>query len=275
MDKMHFQPLTEDEIHSLVDSQLSPAERATLQVRLEQDDSAKATLAKWHQQRSALRGLYQGIEDEALPAPLLAAAHQAISSQQSINAWWRWGGMAAGVILAFSIGWIASSTWHGDGQVGATSPALAKAQAEQAFARQASFAHVVYAPEVRHPVEVSAADQAHLIQWLSKRLGRPLKVPNLSDQGFELVGGRLLPGDAGARAQFMFQNTAGTRITLYLGAVDKVLAAGRAQETGFRFSADGPIPDFYWIDQGFGYALAGPVPHADLMKLAEAVYRQL
>ena len=74
------------------------------------------------------------------------------------------------------------------------------------FVRQAAGVHAVYQPEQRHPVEVGAARQDHLVQWLSKRLGRPLKVPVLSTQGFELVGGRLLPGDASARAQFMYQN---------------------------------------------------------------------
>jgi anti-sigma factor RsiW len=72
--------------------------------------------------------------------------------------------------------------------------------------RQAGFAHAVYLPEKRHPVEVAAAEQDHMVQWLSKRLGKPLKIPQLGAQGFELVGGRLLPGDSGARAQFMFQN---------------------------------------------------------------------
>ena len=41
-------------------------------------------------------------------------------------------------------------------------------------------AYAVYAPEVRHPVEVAATQQEHLVQWLSKRLGRPLKVPDLT-----------------------------------------------------------------------------------------------
>jgi tetratricopeptide (TPR) repeat protein len=30
-----------------------------------------------------------------------------------------------------------------------------------------------------------ASEQAHLLQWLSKRLGQPRKVPNLSEQGYE------------------------------------------------------------------------------------------
>jgi hypothetical protein len=37
--------------------------------------------------------------------------------------------------------------------------------------------------------------EAHLIQWLSKRLGRQLIAPDLTAGGFQLMGGRLLPAD--------------------------------------------------------------------------------
>jgi anti-sigma factor RsiW len=155
-------------------------------------------------------------------------------------------------------------------------------RSSQAFAHQAALAHAVFSPEVRHPVEVGAAEQDHLVQWLSKRLGRPLKVPVLASQGYTLVGGRLLPGEGGARAQFMFQNAAGLRVTLYLGALDaRPAAAGRSadapgnRETAFRYSTDGPVPSFYWVDQGFGYALSGAVSREELMRLAQLVYRQL
>ena len=97
----------------------------------------------------------------------------------------------------------------------------------------------------------------------------------LAPLGYELVGGRLLPGEAGARAQFMYQNVAGTRITLYLGVLDQGASGAPTQETGFHLGTGGPVPNFYWMDQGFGYALAGPVPRDTLMQLAEAVYRQL
>jgi anti-sigma factor RsiW len=272
MNRTSSRPLTEDEIHTLVDDQLAPDALTTLQTRLAQDPAAQATVTKWRRQRDALRSLHQHLVDQPVPATLVTAARQTAASQQDINQWWRWGGMAAGVMLAFGVGWFSHTAWQGEGRPSST---LARASGAPDFARQASFAHAVYAPEKRHPVEVTAAEQEHLVQWLSKRVGKPLKVPHLEEQGYELVGGRLLPGEAGARAQFMFQNAAGTRITLYLGAMDKSGAGADVRETGFQFRADGPIPSFYWIDQGFGYALSGPVPRDALMKLAEAVYRQL
>ncbi len=273
-----------DRINALVDGRLQPEDQAKAMAQLGGDAEALDTLRAWQAQRESLRALHRPLLDEAIPESLLAAARRSQQGQQQVDQWWRWGGMAAAVTLAFGVGWLSN------GQLSKTSAQLmAAGKAPQSFIHQASLAHAVYSPEVRHPVEVTAAQQEHLVQWLSKRVGKPLKVPVLAGQGYELVGGRLLPGEGGARAQFMFQNQAGLRLTLYLGSVDggpaKTGSAGTAaappvekpnsQETAFRYSADGPVPSFYWVEQGFGYALSGPVSKDELMKLAQLVYQQL
>lgn len=262
-------PLTEAELHALVDGQLSAQDRAALDVRLAQDPSAQAMVARWAEQRERLRGLHARVLDDPVPETLLAAAQQTAGAHQRIQHWWKLGGIAASVVLAFGGGWMSNSVWKSQNTL-----QVARQTPSAEFVRQARFAHVVYAPEKRHPVEVAAAERDHLVQWLSKRVGRPLKVPDLQPQGYELVGGRLLPGDSGARAQFMFQNAAGVRITLYLGAMNGPNGSA-TQETAFRFAADGGVPSFYWTDQGFGYALSGPLERQALMQLAETVYRQL
>ena len=275
MNRITPHPLSDEELQALVDDQVPVSARQALEERLARDLDAQATVAKWQQQRAALRGLHKQLLTEPIPPTLLAAAQRTAASQQAINQWWRWGGMAAGVLLAFGLGWLSHTAWSGEGLLMSAGNTLAKAANPRDFARQASIAHAAYAPEVRHPVEVTAVEQDHLVQWLSKRVGKPLKIPKLGSEGYELVGGRMLPGEAGARAQFMFQNAAGTRITLYLGAMNPGATGADARETAFHFAPDGPVPSFYWVDQGFGYALAGPVPRDVLMKLAEAVYRQL
>ena len=69
---------------------------------------------------------------------------------------------------------------------------------------------------------------------------------------------------------------AGSRVTLYLGAIDAATPPGLPdKETGFRYEPQAGVPSFYWVDQGFGYALAGQLPREALMKLANAVYQQL
>ncbi|MBX9817276.1 MAG: hypothetical protein K2X79_04560 [Burkholderiaceae bacterium] len=49
----------------------------------------------------------------------------------------------------------------------------------------------------------------------------------------------------------------------------------RTQESAFRFANEGAISSFYWVAQGFGYALSGPLPRDRLMQLVQAVYPQL
>jgi anti-sigma factor RsiW len=145
-------------------------------------------------------------------------------------------------------------------------PSLASSQLPLRAAR----AHLVYASEVRHPVEVDATQQEHLVKWLSKRLGIDLKVPVLAREGFELLGGRLLPGNEGPVAQFMYQDQSGKRLTLYVTRPHKGDAL-----TAFRFAQEGPVSVFYWMDSECGYALSGELDRPALAKVATAVYRQL
>ena len=115
-----------------------------------------------------------------------------------------------------------------------------------------------------------AREEAHLVSWLSKRLGAPLRAPHLSDAGYELVGGRLLPGEAGPAAQFMYQDTRGNRLTLYV----RTTADGN-HETAFRYAQESKVGVFYWVDGPFGYALSGELERPQLLRVAESVYRAL
>ncbi len=135
---------------------------------------------------------------------------------------------------------------------------------------RAARAHLVYSPEVRHPVEVEAKEKDHLVKWLSKRLGIDLKVPLLSTEGFELLGGRLLPGSDGPVAQFMYQDSSGKRLTLYVARPHK-----GDNVTAFRFAQEGPVSVFYWMDRECGYALSGEVDKPTLARVASLVYKQL
>src|SRR6202008_1834129 len=97
---------------------------------------------------------------------------------------------AAGwIALGIGLGGLGGWQLHARGAV--TPP-----QAEvPGFVKRAAGPAPVYSPEVRHPVEVGADKEQHLVAWLSKRLGAQLRAPKLEALGYSLVGGRLLPGD--------------------------------------------------------------------------------
>ena len=138
------------------------------------------------------------------------------------------------------------------------------------FVRQTTIAHAVYTPEVRHPVEVTADQEAHLVKWLSKRLEAPLIAPSLGAAGYALVGGRLLPASEGPAALFMYESERGERMTLYVQSPGEDVP-----ETAFRYEHDGGIGVFYWIDRPLSYAISGEMDRARLLRLAQAVYDQI
>lgn len=123
---------------------------------------------------------------------------------------------------------------------------------------RAAVAYAVYAPELRHPVEVnlaqgSAAEQRaqeeHLARWLSKRLDMPVRLFDQRGQGFEMNGG-------------------GQRVTVYLRK------PGAGTDTALRFQRDGELGLFYWVEDGFGCPVVGKLPREQLLAVAEAVYKQ-
>ena len=130
-------------------------------------------------------------------------------------------------------------------------------------------AHAVFSPDVRRPVEISAEHEDQLVTWLSKRLGAPIRPPRLGTLGYELIGGRLLPGNSGPVAQFMYQDASGQRLTLYVGTENTT-----NRDTAFRFAQEGAVNVFYWIDGKFGYAISAGVPKDALARVATAVYDQ-
>ena len=94
---------------------------------------------------------------------VLDVVGQVYGTHQRRDQWARWGGMAAGVLLAFGVGWMAHGQWLGTPGQGQFSPNSRL----PAFVQQASVAHAVFSPEVRHPVEVTAAQQDHLVWCLT------------------------------------------------------------------------------------------------------------
>jgi len=117
-------------------------------------------------------------------------------------------------------------------------------------------------------VEVKADQETHLVKWLSKRLGHPLRAPNLKGAGYQLVGGRMLPDLGKSAAQFMYEDSAKRRITVYVRAY-------QGKEIAFRFLDNAGTGTFYWIESPFAYALSGTLPRSELLNVANLVYDSL
>lgn len=128
----------------------------------------------------------------------------------------------------------------------------------------------VYSAEVARPVEVGPDRQEQLIDWLGKRLGTSLAAPDLSALGLHLLGGRLVPVGAAPGALLIYEDASGARLTWLI-----VRDPTDRTDTGFRYAERSGVGTFYWLDDGFGYALSAVMPRERLLDIATAVYDQI
>ena len=250
-------PITESELQAYADGQLEPQRRLAVEAWLAAHPEEAERIADYRKLTEALRNAYGPVVREPLPSRFFPTRARR----------WRAHAVAAAWLLAgIGVGGVAG--WHLHEARPTSAPPV---DVGAVMARRAAVAHATYSPEVRHPVEVGADQEAHLVAWLSKRLGSPVRAPKLEDVGYSLVGGRLLPGDNGPVAHFMYQSSQGTRVTLYLRT-----EAMNNRETAFRYQKEGNVRVFYWVDRKFGYALSSAdISKDDLFKVANAVYQQL
>lgn len=255
---MERKRLHDDLLHAYVDGALSSDERGAVEAHLAQHPEAAARVAAWMRQNELLHALYDPVLEEAHALRVRAP----VASVASRGPWRRLLAFAATLLVGVALGYLLRGREE-----------TAAAVAPTSIARQAALAHAAYVPEVRHPVEVSAKEQQHLVAWLSKRLQAPLRAPVLTAAGYHLLGGRLLPAagepTAPPVAMLLYENEQGRRLSLL---VRRELANA---QTAFRFAQEGTTAVFYWIDGPFGYALAGEVDKSELAALARLVYQQL
>ena len=248
----------EGELQAYADDRVDPEQKATIDRWLAEHPDEAARIEEYRKLGNDLRALYDPVLEERVPARLTRPVGGGRRwLPVALAALWLVLGIAIGAVSGWQL-----HEWRSPAAVTMDSPAV--------MARRAALVHATYSPEVRHPVEVGADQEQHLVTWLSKRLGTKVRVPRLDEAGMSFVGGRLLPGESGPVAQFMYQTPAGRRITLY------VRAEARGQrETAFRYSRENNVGVFYWIDRDCGYALAsGDLSKDELQRVATLIYKQ-
>ncbi|WP_021026346.1 anti-sigma factor [Comamonas sp. B-9] len=278
LDASPMPPVTEADLHAYVDRQLPSARHLQVEQYLNEHPEERARVQDWQQQNARLRELLAPVMDEPLPMGLpLRPTHSSLP----------WRSLAASLLVAVvSAGAAWSIRGAVDakaiqlamaGQPAATRPPTAQPQllpasgaALSGFAQRAAIAHVVFSPDVRRPVEIGAEQEQALVTWLTKRMGTQVRPPPLNALGYRLMGGRLLPGDSGPVAQFMYETEAGLRLTLYV--TREVSSQSDAQ---FKFGQDGPVNVFYWVENHLGYAISAWADRAELMRVSQAVYQHL
>jgi anti-sigma factor RsiW len=251
-------PATEAELHAYVDGELPADRREAVANWLAEHPGDAATVVAWRSQAEAIRARYGATVDEPVPARLKLdeIMRRSGANRRSLAAL-----AAVAAVAAFFVG--GSIGWFARGASAAAPTGYAAITAE------ALDAYKLYVVEVRHPVEVPGSERTHMTQWLSKRFGSELRVPELESIGLKLVGGRLLPGPRGEAAAFyMYENASGERFTIYC-------AKATAPESALRYRSEERSAAFYWVDGKIAYVVSGPADREKLEQVTKTVYEQV
>jgi anti-sigma factor RsiW len=249
-------PIDEDDLHAYVDGHLPAERRQAVEDRLRQNPDAARRVADYQAQRQAIRAAFASPVADKLPPQLSLAHIIAHRGRRSRTSWLA----AASVLLALGIGVGTGWFLHGVAGGGQTRQAIAL------LSQEALTSHVVYAVDVRHPIEVAGTEAPHLQQWLSNRLKRVVVAPDLSALGYHLVGGRLLATEhGGAAALLMYDDANHNRISVLLRPMTPDLRA--PGET----IQQGGVNGRAWIANGLGIAVVAALPESDLTPLAAQI----
>ena len=250
---MSAAPLQEELLHAYVDDLLDPQARAEVERYLAQHPAEVDRVEAYRRQRELIRTAFEGVLDEPVPERLSAERFR-----RRTHPLWRVAAVLVWMTLGAAIGWFVRGEQE--------QPAVAKAAADAELVRRARLAHVIYTAENRRAVEVPASQEQQMISWLSKRMNAAVRVPNLTEFGFEALGGRLLPGSDGPACQIMYQDGAGKRLTIYLARAD-----GTARP--LRFGDDDRVHVVFWSDGTLAFAVSGELSNEQLARIAAAVAR--
>jgi anti-sigma factor RsiW len=267
--------IDEDDFQAFVDGQLPPERCRAVMAYLAAHPNESSRMSDYRTLSEGLHALYDEALYEPLPTRLRVDHYRGRASwRDRLQRWFGFGvfgltprlvGLAALLAASAASGW-----WMHRSQVvfpEVETPAMS-------FARQATSAHLVYAPDVRHPVEFGADQVENMLLWQSERLGQTVHVPQLQDVGFSLVGGRLLPAAGQPAAQLMYEDPTGQRLTIYIRGRWNAPHPGQP-EGSVSYAAEDQLGLVYWIEGPFAYALIGAMDREQLFATAETVQQQL
>lgn len=241
-------------ISAYADNELESGERAEVEQLIAQSPEAQAELAFIRRHKQALKQAFGGVAEEPVPLSLLRAARPQRPAQTRTVPTWT--AMAASLVL-LALG--AGGGWY------AGHPA---SMAGNDLMQAALGAHEVYAPEQKHPVEVAGDDRQYLQQWLSKRIGVNFSAPDLSDQGYTLLGGRLLAEQDKPAALLMYEDASKRRLSVYLASNP----AGTS--TGLDMNKSGKFVVCTWKEPDMVYAFVGEQTEAEMKQLAAIAHNR-
>ncbi len=250
--------VSDEELQRFVDGELPESRYQEIAELLGSDPLLARAVDAYREINTMLAGLNLDVLSEPVPERLR------IDAKRVTPSWWRHAAAVAALAIGLGVGWQLNAAFH-----------PAHQGSLERLASGAVTAHEVYASEILHPVEVRADGEQHLERWLSKRLQFDIRVPDISSDGYRLLGGRLLPGDSvSPHALVMYERQDGARLSLYIAR-----PADGEEPTALTYDSFENVGVYSWIDHELQCAVVASVDQElsrdRLHDLADKLYEQL
>jgi anti-sigma factor RsiW len=234
-----IRPVQEDELHAYADDRLDPVRRVEVDAHLQANSALRRRVEGWRQQAEALRDALDFKLRETVPSSLHLGRlqEQRVARQRRgfFSSPWR---AAAAMLLTLGVGVATGWTARGSQRMGEVTR----------LGMEAAAAHSVFASDPTNPIEIGPENRTELVAWIERKLRRSVSVPDLSAQGYRLIGGRVLSTMIGAAAMLVYDDDQGGRITLFLQPMRSDVAPMQPVSSG---AANG----YAWIDGHMGYGV--------------------
>ena len=250
-------PNTEDDIQGYVDNQLSSERRDDIEAYLGANAAEAARAAELKQHADGLRAALDPVVREPVPVRL-NLAHIASRRQPTRLTALKYAAAAMVLLVAGAAG-----GWSMRGF------SMPPSEGVAALAQEATATYGTFATGAVRPVEVRADDMGELTNLASSTLGKKAVLPDLSQAGYRLMGGRVVSTVHGPGFILVYLDDNGGRL---------VVMARRTivdQNMPMVPHADGDLTGWSWANSGTGYSVVAPRSSERLHPLADQVRAQV
>jgi anti-sigma factor RsiW len=250
-----------------VDGELNSAQLADVEKFLARSEDARRKVKELRDVTARLRTSCAAQRFMPVPEKFLALASSSLPAQEgqrprrvfSKPRWVRQALAASFLLLALAgATYSYHALWSQQGSASVTDELL----------EELAEYHVVYARETEHLVEVPAARKAHIEEWLGSRLNRKLTVPDLTSDGLEFIGARMLVMEGHPVAQLIYKRDDEPPIAL-------CVTLSELSKSSFSVDKYHGLIVGHWNEDGYIYVLVGDLPIGNVRHLATEVEAQL
>ncbi len=244
---------TDEELHAFIDGELDAPRAAKVAAALQRDTVLAKKVAAYNSDKSQLHEVYGPLVDESLPADwvaLIAAGPKAKSLLVAANSNIRQWAIAAAACVALAVaGW----TLYRTGEISNHETIVAEAVA----------AHTNTLPAP--PPVIGGESTASIV---STALDMPVKTPDLTKMGYQLIGVQVYENQPGGKAvKLDYRNNDKRVFTVYLKP-----SPGTPR---FEMLKQGDTRICLWQDDVLATVMVGEMSAAEMLRLASLAYAGL